>query len=83
MSDIKFPEGFSPISPDSDLGKALEKLKNINPQHFSMPQYGFSNISKQIEKSNREMEGFGTESLKNGKEKKLLRKRIDKKPSVV
>ena len=44
MSDIKFPEGFSPISPDSDLGKALEKLKNINPQHFSMPQYGFSNI---------------------------------------
>lgn len=58
MSDIKFPEGFSPISPDSDLGKALEKLKNINPQHFSMPQYGFSNISKQIEKSNREMEAI-------------------------
>ena len=58
MSDIKFPEGFSPISPDSYLGKALEKLKNINPQHFSMPQYGFSNISKQIEKSNREMEAI-------------------------
>ncbi len=58
MSDIKFPECFSPISPDSDLGKALEKLKNINPQHFSMPQYGFSNISKQIEKSNREMEAI-------------------------
>jgi len=58
MSDIKLPEGYSPISPDSDLGKTMEKLKNINPQHFSMPQYDFSYISKQVEKQNREMEAI-------------------------
>jgi len=56
MSDKKLPEGFTPISPESDLGKKLEKLKGIDISKMVTPQYDTSYITRQMEQRNREME---------------------------
>lgn len=56
MSDKRLPEGFTPISPESDLGKKLEKLKGIDISKMVTPQYDTSYITRQMEQRNREME---------------------------
>lgn len=61
MSDKKLPEGFSPISPDSDLGKMMEKAKGIDLSQMTVPQFDYSHISRQVEKQNREMNAIWDE----------------------
>lgn len=57
MSDSRFSEGFSPISPDSDLGKMMEKIKGIDMSKMTIPQPSYSTmLSQQVAESNRQME---------------------------
>jgi len=61
MSDKKLSEGFTPISPDSDLGKKLEKLKGIDISKMVIPQYDTNYITRQMEQRNHEMESVWDE----------------------
>ena len=57
MSDNKFPEGFAPVSPDSDFGKMMEKFKGIDMSSFGATSYNLANnISSQFEVQEREIE---------------------------
>jgi hypothetical protein len=38
VSDMKLPEGFNPIQPDSKLGKMMDKLKNVDLYQPTFPQ---------------------------------------------
>jgi len=54
MSDNKLPDGFSPVSPDSDFGKMMEKFKGIDLSKMAVQQLDYSHISRHVEKQNRE-----------------------------
>lgn len=55
MSDSKLPKGFTPILPESDWGKKLEKLKGVDISRIVSPKIDTGHFTLQMEQRNREM----------------------------